>query len=158
MVKNLSAMQEIWVRSLGWEDPWRREWQPTPVFFPGQFHGLRSLAGHNPWCCKESDMTEQLTHIHSLREIEREQESMNWKEKRDLVEKTCNQSVVMSSNLPCSKGRSSCQMPSQTSLQERSPEQTERVWPNSPQEPGTQGCCCQLCTKAERRAKLNPRS
>lgn len=47
-------------------------------------------------------------------------------EKRDLVEKTCNQSVVMSSNLHCSKGRSCCQMASQTSLQERSPEQRQK--------------------------------
>ena len=27
---------------------WKREWQPTPVFLPGKFHGLRSLAGYNP--------------------------------------------------------------------------------------------------------------
>ena len=36
----------------------RRKWQPTPVFLPGEFHGLRSLAGYSPWSCKESDMTE----------------------------------------------------------------------------------------------------
>ena len=36
MVKNLTAMQETQVRSLGWEDPWRREWLPTPVFLPGE--------------------------------------------------------------------------------------------------------------------------
>ena len=29
-------MQETWVRSLDWEDPWRRKWQPTPVFLPGE--------------------------------------------------------------------------------------------------------------------------
>jgi len=40
---------------------WRREWPPTPVFLPGEFHGQRSLAGYSPWDCKESDMTEQLT-------------------------------------------------------------------------------------------------
>ena len=39
--------------------PWRRKWQPTPVFVPGEFHGPRSLAGYSPWGCKESDMTEQ---------------------------------------------------------------------------------------------------
>ena len=42
MVKNLPAMQETrfdpWVRKI----PWRREWQPTPVFLPGEFHGQRS--------------------------------------------------------------------------------------------------------------------
>ena len=31
---------------------WRRKWQPTPVFSPGEFHGQRSLAGHSPWGCK----------------------------------------------------------------------------------------------------------
>ena len=31
------------VPSLGREDPWRREWPPTPVVFPGEFHGQRSL-------------------------------------------------------------------------------------------------------------------
>ena len=46
MVKNLPAMQEIWVQSLCWEIPWRREWQPTPVFLPGEFHGHRSLVGY----------------------------------------------------------------------------------------------------------------
>ena len=34
MVKNLSAMQETWVGSLDWEDPWRRAWQPTPEVLP----------------------------------------------------------------------------------------------------------------------------
>jgi len=34
---------------LGWEDPWRRAWQPTPVFWPGESHGQRSLAGCSPW-------------------------------------------------------------------------------------------------------------
>ena len=28
---------------------WRRKWQPTPVFSPGEFHGQRSLVGHGPW-------------------------------------------------------------------------------------------------------------
>ena len=59
-VKNLPAMKETWVRSLGWEDPRRRKWQPTPVFLPGEFYGQRSLAGYSPWGCKESDMTERL--------------------------------------------------------------------------------------------------
>jgi len=60
-VKNLPAMQEIQVYSLDWEDPWRREWLPTPVFLPGEFHGQRSLAGCGPWDHKELESTEQLT-------------------------------------------------------------------------------------------------
>ena len=61
-VKNLRAMQETQVQSLGQPDPWRREWQPTPVFLPGEFYGQRSLAGYNLLSCKELDMTEQIKH------------------------------------------------------------------------------------------------
>ena len=43
--------------------PWKREWQPTPVILPGEFHGQRSLAGYSPWGHKESGTTEQLTHV-----------------------------------------------------------------------------------------------
>ena len=60
MVKNLPAMWETWVQSLSQEDPLRREWQLTPVFLPGEFHGQRGLEGYNSWGCKESDMTERL--------------------------------------------------------------------------------------------------
>ena len=45
MAKNLPAMQETQVGSLGGEDPLEREWQPTPVFLPREFHGQRSLVG-----------------------------------------------------------------------------------------------------------------
>ena len=44
--------------------PWRRKWQPTPVFLPGESHGQRSLGGYSPWGHKELDMTEQLTLSH----------------------------------------------------------------------------------------------
>ena len=37
--------------------PWRRAWQPTPVFLPGESHGQRSLAGYSPQCCRMSDTT-----------------------------------------------------------------------------------------------------
>ena len=64
-VKRLPAMWETRVRSLGWDDPWRRKWQPTPVFLPGESHGWRSLVGYSPQGRKESDMTERL-HLHLL--------------------------------------------------------------------------------------------
>ena len=38
--------------------PWRREWQPIPVFLPLESHGQRSLAGYSPQGRKESDTTE----------------------------------------------------------------------------------------------------
>ena len=41
--------------------PWRREWQPSSVFFPGESYGQRSQEGCGPWDCKELDTTEQLT-------------------------------------------------------------------------------------------------
>ena len=37
-----------WVRKI----PWRKKWQPTPVFLPGESHGQRSLAGYSPQCCR----------------------------------------------------------------------------------------------------------
>ena len=40
--------------------PWRRKWQPTPGFLPGESHGQRSLAGYSLWVAKQLDMTEQL--------------------------------------------------------------------------------------------------
>ena len=38
--------------------PWRRKWQPTSVFLPGESHEQKSLVGYNPWGCRELDMTE----------------------------------------------------------------------------------------------------
>ena len=47
--------------------PWRGKWQPTPVFFPGESHGQRSLVGYSPWGHKESDTTERLHfHFHTV--------------------------------------------------------------------------------------------
>ena len=63
VVKNLPANAgdrrgfSPWV----WKIPWRRAWQPTPVFLPGESHGERSLVGYSPWGCKESDVTEWLS-------------------------------------------------------------------------------------------------
>ena len=56
LVKNPQAMWETWVRSMGWEDLLEKGTLPTPVFWPGEFHGL-----YSPWGHKESDTTEQLS-------------------------------------------------------------------------------------------------
>ena len=61
MVKNLPAMHETWFSPWVGKIPWRRAWQLTLVFLPGEFHGQRSLAGYNPCSHKKSDTTEQLT-------------------------------------------------------------------------------------------------
>ena len=67
-VKNPPAgqeTQETWVRPLGQEDPWRRKWQPTPVFLLGKSHGWRSLVGYSPWGLKETDTTGLNEHVHA---------------------------------------------------------------------------------------------
>jgi len=57
-LKNLPAVQETRVPSWVGKIPWRRAWQPTPVFLPGESHEQRSLAGYSPQGHKESDTTE----------------------------------------------------------------------------------------------------
>ena len=53
-----TVKQLIWVRKI----PWRRAWQPTPVFLPGDFHGQRSLGGYSPQDLKELNTTEETQH------------------------------------------------------------------------------------------------
>ena len=60
MLRGLLVTRETLVQSLGWKIPWRRKWQPTPVFLPGKSNGWRSLASYSPWSPKESDTTELL--------------------------------------------------------------------------------------------------
>ena len=55
---------DSWVRRI----PWRREWLPTPVFLPGEFHGQKSLAGYSSWGPKEMDTTEGLKQPNTARE------------------------------------------------------------------------------------------
>ena len=57
MVKNPPAMQETIIRSLVQRFPWRREWLPTSVFLPEEFHGQRSLVGYRPWGLGHDGMT-----------------------------------------------------------------------------------------------------
>ena len=56
-IKHKGHRFDPWVRKI----PWRRAWQPTPVFLPGKPHGQRNLAGYSPWGRKEMDTTEQLS-------------------------------------------------------------------------------------------------
>ena len=56
LVKNPPGMWETWVRSLGWGDPLEKGRLPTPVFWPGEVHGL-----YSPWGHKKSDTTERLS-------------------------------------------------------------------------------------------------
>ena len=58
MVMNLPAIHQV---DMVGKIPWRGEWKPPPLFFPGEFHWKRSLAGYSPWCCEDLDMSEWLT-------------------------------------------------------------------------------------------------
>ena len=60
-VKNLSAVQETWVRSLDWEDPLEKEMAPLSSILGWKTHGQRSLEGSSPWGHTESDPTEGLS-------------------------------------------------------------------------------------------------
>ena len=64
MVKNLPEYGRPgfnpWVRKI----PWRREWQPTPIFLSGEFHDRGAWQAYSPGGHKELDMMEQLTHTH----------------------------------------------------------------------------------------------
>ena len=60
----LPPPREMWLDPWVGKIPWRRAWQPTPVFLPGESHGQRSLVGYSPWGHKELDMHEQVsTHL-----------------------------------------------------------------------------------------------
>ena len=53
-----------WIRKICW----RRVWQPTPVFWPGESQGQRSLVGYSLWGHKELDMTEATWYTHTFEE------------------------------------------------------------------------------------------
>ena len=61
-VKNLPAMQDTWVGSLGWEDPLEKEMATHSSILAWETHVHRSRAGYSPWDHKELDTTEWLTH------------------------------------------------------------------------------------------------
>ena len=69
VVKNLPANagdRRCWFSPWVGKIPWRRAWQPTPVFLPGESHGQRNLSGYSPEGYKESNMTEVTEYTHSL--------------------------------------------------------------------------------------------
>ena len=64
MVKNTPAMQEIWVWSLGQEDPLEKGMATHPSILAWRIPWKRSLVGYSPWSHKESDVTDY--HFHFL--------------------------------------------------------------------------------------------
>ena len=70
-VKNLPAMQET--EKIRWgldprvgKMPWRRKWQSTLAFLPGESHEQKSLEGYSPWGNRRLDVTEQLSRCYIL--------------------------------------------------------------------------------------------
>ena len=61
LVKNPPTKQECWFNPWFGKIPWRRKWQPIPVFLPGKSHGQQGLAGYDPWGHKKSDRNWQLS-------------------------------------------------------------------------------------------------
>ena len=66
MVKNLPAVQETQVQSLGQEDTLEKGMAIHSNILAGEFHGQWSLAGYSPWGHKKSDMTERLMRTHTI--------------------------------------------------------------------------------------------
>ena len=66
--EELGRLQFMWLLRVGYHGAtslslftfmlWRRKWQPTPVFLPGESQGRGSLVGYHLWGCTESDTTE----------------------------------------------------------------------------------------------------
>ena len=65
VVKNLPANSgDAGLIPVSGRFPWRRKWQPTPVFSPGKSHGQRSLAGYSPWGCRvRDDLSDNSVHM-----------------------------------------------------------------------------------------------
>ena len=59
--------------------PWKRKWQPTPVFLPGKSHGQRNLASYSPRVCKESNTTEVTQHMHLMIQGCRSERDETWR-------------------------------------------------------------------------------
>ena len=66
-VKNLPAMHETLVRFLDRKIPWRRKWQPTPVFLHAKSQEQRNLEGYSPWGRKSQTRLSEQTTINVLK-------------------------------------------------------------------------------------------
>ena len=98
----ISGKEPIWrCRRHGFDPwtgkiPWRRKWQPTSVFLPGETHGQRNLVGYTPWGHKESETTERLTPSLSFQ---------SWHSSECRVRSTCiriTQNLCLNSQIPVS--------------------------------------------------------
>ena len=82
----------MWVQCLDWEDPLEKE-MATPVFFPGESHGQRSLVGYSSQGRKELDMTEVTQHARMQKETEGTAETQE-------LSKHCSQWSIQTASRP----------------------------------------------------------
>ena len=97
-----------WVKNI----PWRRKWQPTPVFLPGKSHGHRSLADYSPWGCKRvgCDLTtkqQQHTRAHVIVKAAQVQSQpgwlVGWRPREELMQIESKDSLLAEFLLPCER-------------------------------------------------------
>ena len=82
---------EPWVRKI----PWKRKWQPSPVFLPGESHGQRSLAGYDPQGHRESDTTEGLhAHAHESKVVQVQEQNHQIQRTSLTAERMTNKGMV----------------------------------------------------------------
>ena len=65
-IKNLPAMQETWIQSLGWEDPLEKGMSTHSSILAWRIPWTESLVGYSSWGHKKSDTTEWLTHTRTF--------------------------------------------------------------------------------------------
>ena len=88
LIKGPDKDLDPWVRKI----PWRKKWQPTPVFLPGKSHGQRSLMGCSPWGWNRSDMTEWVKNNFVRREV--------WRRDGSFTENICGSVSALSTVHP----------------------------------------------------------
>ena len=101
-VKNMPAMREIQVQSLGWEDPLEKEMATHFSILPWRIHGQRTLVGYSPWGHKES-VTSMHTHTYMSHGIQRNEVLMyatKWMNLENIMPSERSQTKEASSMIP----------------------------------------------------------
>ena len=111
-IKNPPAVQETqetWAPSLGWKIPWRKKWQPIPVFLPGKSHGQRGLAGYSPWGSKTwTQLSTCLLHL-SREELSKVLEASGHCQKMEVGKRGRRRASLSMKQDPCPFARGSRQ-------------------------------------------------
>ena len=87
---------------------WRKKWQPTPVFLPGESDGWRGLVGCGLWGCKESDTTKQLTHTYTHTHTHTMFQKWAYAHTHTHTHTQCSRSELMQTNFKDAEVAQSC--------------------------------------------------